>query len=89
MGASDIARGRPDRRAVTLVTEVGDASPFESPRQLMAYLGLVPGERSVRRGGITKAGNGRVRNVGRERLDVPAFAQGEAIPIGAGATEGA
>lgn len=49
--------------AVTFVTEVGDASRFESPRQLMGYLGLVPGERStgetVRRGGITKAGNGR------------------------------
>jgi len=38
---------------------------FENPRQLMGYLGLVPGERStgesVRRHGITKAGNGRVR----------------------------
>lgn len=53
--------------AVTFVTEVGDVSRFESPRQLMAYLGLVPGERStgetVRRGGITKAGNGRVRHM--------------------------
>ncbi|RWK79843.1 MAG: IS110 family transposase [Mesorhizobium sp.] len=53
--------------AVTFVTEVGDASRFESPRQLMGYLGLVPGERStgetVRRGGITKAGNGRVRHM--------------------------
>ena len=33
----------------------------------MGYLGLVPGERStgdtVRRGGITKAGNGRVRHM--------------------------
>ena len=45
--------------AVTFVTEVGDVSRFESPRQLMGYLGLVPGERStgdtIRRGGITKA----------------------------------
>lgn len=53
--------------AVTFVTEVGDVSRFENPRQLMAYLGLVPGERStgetVRRGGITKAGNGRVRHM--------------------------
>ena len=51
--------------AVTFATEVGDAQRFESPRQLMGYLGLVPEERStgntVRRGGITKAGNGRVR----------------------------
>lgn len=42
-------------------------SRFESPRQLMGYLGLVPSERStgeaVRRGGITKAGNGRVRHM--------------------------
>ncbi len=53
--------------AVTFVTEVGDVRRFESPRQLMGYLGLVPGERStgdtVRRGGITKAGNGRVRQM--------------------------
>lgn len=53
--------------AVTFATEVGDVQRFESPRQLMGYLGLVPGERStgetVRRGGITKAGNGRVRHM--------------------------
>lgn len=53
--------------AVTFATEVGDASRFESPRQLMGYLGLVPSERStgetIRRGGITKAGNGRVRHM--------------------------
>lgn len=28
--------------AVTFATEVGDVSRFESPRQLMGYLGLVP-----------------------------------------------
>ncbi|MFC3320365.1 IS110 family transposase [Mesorhizobium cantuariense] len=53
--------------AATFATEVGDVQRFESPRQLMGYLGLVPGERStgetVRRGGITKAGNGRVRHM--------------------------
>ncbi|MGO7136495.1 IS110 family transposase [Rhizobium leguminosarum] len=53
--------------AVTFATEVGDVSRFESPRQLMGYLGLVPGERStgetIRRGAITKAGNGRVRRM--------------------------
>ncbi|WP_287367625.1 IS110 family transposase [Mesorhizobium sp.] len=53
--------------AVTFATEVGDVSRFDSPRQLMGYLGLVPGERStgetIRRGGITKAGNGRVRHM--------------------------
>jgi transposase len=53
--------------AVTFAAEVGDVQRFESPRQLMGYLGLVPEERStgetVRRGGITKAGNGRVRHM--------------------------
>ena len=53
--------------AVTFVAEIGDVRRFDSPRQLMAYLGLVPSESStgerVRRGGITKAGNGRARRV--------------------------
>jgi len=47
--------------AVTVAAEVGDFSRFPNPRQLMAYLGLVPSEHSsgtkVRRGGITKAGS--------------------------------
>lgn len=53
--------------AVTFAVEIGDLRRFDSPRQLMAYLGLVPSERStgdaVRRGSITKAGNGRVRHM--------------------------
>ena len=53
--------------AVTFATEIGDVRRFESLRQLMGFLGLVPSERStgatVRRGGITKAGNGRVRHM--------------------------
>jgi len=53
--------------AVTFVAEIGDLRRFARPRHLMAYLGLVPSERStgdaVRRGGITKAGNGRVRHL--------------------------
>jgi transposase len=53
--------------AVTFVAEIGDVRRFDSPRQLMAYLGLVPCESStgerVRRGRITKAGNPRVRRV--------------------------
>ena len=53
--------------AATFVVEVGDVRRFKSPRQLMAYLGLVPGERStgetVRRGSITKMGNARVRHL--------------------------
>jgi len=51
--------------AVTMAAEVGDFARFASPRQLMAYLGLVPSEHSsgtsVRRGGITKAGNSLAR----------------------------
>ncbi len=53
--------------AVTLVAEIGDFRRFANPRQLMAYLGLVPSERSsgkkVTRGRITKAGNGHARRV--------------------------
>jgi len=51
--------------AVVLVAEVGDFTRFSNPRQLMAYFGLVPGERSsgetVRRGAITKTGNTHAR----------------------------
>lgn len=53
--------------AVTFVAEVGDLRRFDSPRQLMSYLGLVPSERStgdsIRRGGITKTGNRRARRI--------------------------
>ena len=53
--------------AVTLVAEIGDFRRFANPRQLMAYLGLVPSERSsgkkVTRGRITKAGNSHARRV--------------------------
>jgi transposase len=53
--------------AVTFLVEIGDVRRFDNPRQLMAYLGLVPSEAStgerVRRSGITKAGNGRARRV--------------------------
>ncbi len=51
--------------AVGLVAEIGDIRRFDHPRHLMAFLGLVPSEYSsgpsVRRGGITKAGNRRLR----------------------------
>lgn len=53
--------------AVCLVAEVGDLTRFTNPRQLMAYLGLVPAEHSsgARRhqGAITKAGNSHVRRM--------------------------
>jgi len=51
--------------ATTMVVEIGDLRRFENPRQLMAYLGLVPSESSsgktTKRGGITKTGNGHAR----------------------------
>jgi transposase len=53
--------------AATLIAELGDITRFASPRQLMAYLGLVPSEHSSggtrRQGGITKAGNGAARRM--------------------------
>jgi len=60
-------RGVAEVIAVTLVTEVGPFSRFASPRQLMAYSGVVASESSsgerVRQGGITKTGNAHLRRV--------------------------
>ncbi len=51
--------------AVTLVAELGDMSRFDSPRQLMCFLGLVPSQHSsgehTRLGPITKSGNRHAR----------------------------
>ena len=51
--------------AITVVAELGDLTRFDSPRQLGAFVGLIPSESSSgasrRQGGITKAGNGRAR----------------------------
>ena len=51
--------------AIALVAEIGDFERFASPRDLMAYMGLVPGEHSsgasVRPRGITKQGNSVTR----------------------------
>ena len=53
--------------AMTLVAELQDFMRFESPRQLMAFVGLVPGEHSSgpkrRQGSITKAGNSAARRM--------------------------
>ena len=53
--------------AVTLLAELGDISRFDSPKQLMAYLGLVPSVRSSgkrrRQGAITLTGNGHARRM--------------------------
>lgn len=60
-------RGVKTLTAMTLSTEIGDITRFRSPRALMAWMGLVPSERSSgdyeRRGSITKAGNGEARRV--------------------------
>jgi transposase len=60
-------RGLKAHSAMVLTTEIVDWRRFESPRQLMAYLGFVPREHSSgdreRRGGITKAGNSHCRHV--------------------------
>ncbi|MGW8186954.1 MAG: IS110 family transposase [Desulfobacterales bacterium] len=53
--------------AATTVAEIGDFKRFQSPEELMNYLGLVPSEYSsgekLRRGSITKAGNSHVRRM--------------------------
>ena len=53
--------------AMTVLAELGDLTRFDSPRQLMSFLGLVPSERSSgsrrRQGAITKTGNGHARRV--------------------------
>ena len=60
-------RGVAQTTAVSIVAEVGSLSRFPSPRELMGYSGLVPSEYSsgnrVQRGGITKTGNGHLRQL--------------------------
>ena len=60
-------RGIDTIAAATIVTELYSIERFQTPRQLMSYLGLVPSEDSsgetVRKGGITKTGNRRVRRI--------------------------
>lgn len=63
VAAYQALRGVSSVVAVTFVSEVDDVRRFDSPRQLMAFLGLVPSERStgdtVKRGGLTLASNRR------------------------------
>jgi transposase len=67
VAALQTMRGMALVNAATLIAELGDLSRFANPRQLMAYLGLVPSEHSsgasVRRGGLTKAGNSAARRL--------------------------
>ena len=67
VAALQALRGVAVMTAVITVAEIGDISRFQSPRQLMSYLGLTPSEYSSgprrRPGEITKAGNSYVRRV--------------------------
>jgi transposase len=58
-------RGVPFTVAVTMVAEIGDLTRFETPRELMKFLGLIPSEYSSgerrQQGSITKAGNTHAR----------------------------
>jgi transposase len=60
-------RGLDTLSAMILVAEIVDFQRFRRPRELMAYLGLVPTEYSSgdtqRRGALTKAGNTHARRV--------------------------
>jgi transposase len=60
-------RGISTLGAMALIAEIGDFRRFETPRQLMAFVGLVPREHSsggkVNRAGITKTGNSHVRRI--------------------------
>jgi len=60
-------RGIDKLAAMVLLSELGDVSRFDSPRQLMAYLGLVPSEHSSgarrRQGAITLTGNRHARRM--------------------------
>jgi transposase len=67
IGALQSLRGVGLVTATTLVAELGDVSRFDSPREVMAYAGMVPSEHSSggrrQRGRITKTGNAHVRFV--------------------------
>ena len=67
--------------AAGVMAEIGDIRRFDNPRQLMAYLGLVPGERSSgerrRPTSITKAGSIVARKTDRgSRLGLPDAREG-------------
>ena len=74
--------------AVTFAAEIGDVRRFETAPQLMAFLGLVPGERStgdtVRRSGLTLAGKStRAPGAGGGGLDLSLSRQGQRALEGA------
>lgn len=62
-----VLRGVATLTAMTILSELIDLNRFASPRKLMDFVGLVPGEYSSGgkqwRGSITKSGNSHVRRV--------------------------
>jgi transposase len=60
-------RGVDTLTALALVAEIGDFGRFRTAEEFMAFVGLVPSERSSgeqrRQGSITKVGNGHVRRL--------------------------
>ncbi len=60
-------KGVRETTAMGIITEVVDFKRFAKPRELMAYLGLIPSENSSgetrKQGGITKTGNTRARRL--------------------------
>lgn len=70
--------------AVTFVAEIGDLRRFDNPRQVMAFLGLVPAERStgerVRRAGLTLAQSTRPAGADRRRLELSLSGPGQPNP---------
>jgi len=60
-------RGVQDTVAITTAAELGDITRFDSPRQLAAFVGLIPSVHATgnsrRLGSITKAGNSHARRV--------------------------
>lgn len=71
--------------AVTFVTEVGDASRFESPRQLMDISVWFPASAQPGDSPARRHHKGRQRSgsphVGRERLDLSTSAQGREATV--------
>lgn len=67
VGVLRCMRGIDTLTAITLLTEIFEFGRFDSPRALMAYLGVTPSQESSgekrRPGAITKTGNRRVRRI--------------------------
>lgn len=65
VGAIQALRGVSLLTAATVIAEIGPLARFSKATELMGYLGLVPSEHStgstIKRGSITKAGNGYAR----------------------------